>query len=186
MTCIAAAVDAREIVIGGDSAGTTNSWSQTLRADHKVFVSGEFAFGFTSSFRMGQLLRYSFAPPKHDPDVSLDRYMATSFINAVRACLKDGGCATSEKGEEFGGSFIVGHAGRIFEIGTDYQVGESLDPFCSVGSGGDLALGAMFATKGSARRKVEKALAAAAHLNAGVRGPFNYVRLPHKFSKGKA
>ena len=48
--------------IGGDRAGVAGL-SLTVRADEKVFQNGEFLMGFTTSFRMGQLLRYSLKPP---------------------------------------------------------------------------------------------------------------------------
>ena len=58
MTCIVGLVHEGVVYIGGDSAGV-GGMSLTVRADEKVFQNGEFLMGFTTSFRMGQLLRYS-------------------------------------------------------------------------------------------------------------------------------
>ena len=89
MTCIVGIVDAGRVLIAGDSAGS-DGWHVDSRADSKVFTVGPYAMGFTTSFRMGQLLRYRLDVP--GPDTwDVDRYMATTFVDAVRDCLKAGG-----------------------------------------------------------------------------------------------
>jgi ATP-dependent protease HslVU (ClpYQ) peptidase subunit len=178
MTCIAGLVEGDKVWIGGDSAGV-GGWDLTVRADRKVFRNGDMLFGFTSSFRMGQLLRYALTVPLRDPKVDVDRYMATSFIDAVRDCLKSHGWAEKVSDQEKGGTFLVGYAGRLFTIGSDYQVGESVDGYAACGCGESYAIGALFATphlKG--RKRVEMALAAAERNSAGVRGPFHIEAIP--------
>jgi hypothetical protein len=105
MTCIVGIVDKGKIYIGGDSAGLTG-WDLCVRNDKKVFVNNGFAMGFSSSFRMGQLLAYALKPPEIKPGDDLMRFMAVDFINAVRECLKSGGWASREKETENGGNFL--------------------------------------------------------------------------------
>ena len=50
------------VYIGGDSAGIAG-YDLMIRHDEKVFVNQQFIMGYTTSFRMGQILRYSFKPP---------------------------------------------------------------------------------------------------------------------------
>jgi hypothetical protein len=175
VTCVVGLVDQGHVVIGGDSAGVSG-YLLTLRSDPKVFLSGEFIMGFTSSFRMGQLLRYRLQPPKRHPDEDVYQYMVTRFVDAVRDCLKAGGYATKEKEAEAGGTFLVGYAGRLFEIDDDYQVAQSHDNWAACGCGREIALGALHATAGlPVVQRVLKALEAAAYFNIGVHGPFNIV-----------
>lgn len=98
MTCIVGLVDKGKVYIGGDSAGVNSFWDLTIRADSKVFINGPFIMGFTSSFRMGQLLRYKLKTPsrfKNDgTQKEIYEYMVTDFVDAVRQCLKDGGYAS--------------------------------------------------------------------------------------------
>jgi ATP-dependent protease HslVU (ClpYQ) peptidase subunit len=172
VTAIAGFVHEGKVWIGGDSAGTSG-WSITIRADQKVFRNDGFLFGFTTSFRMGQLLRYSFAPPGRKEGQDLYAYMVTDFINGIRDCLKLGGFATKDKEAEAGGSFLVGHGGRLFQIDTDYHVGEPADGYDAVGCGNDIAVGALFATKGmEPSKRMEIVLQAAERHSAAVRGPF--------------
>lgn len=176
MTCIVGIEHTDGVIIGGDSAGVAG-WSVTTRADEKVFYVGtclDYLMGFTSSFRMGQLLRYRLGV--EDPDLDgLDRWMSTIFVDAIRACLKEGGFSKIENNEETGGSFLVGVAGRLYEVGCDFQVGRSVDGYLSIGCGADLALGSLHTTAQyeiAAKERVRLALDAAAHLSGGVCPPF--------------
>lgn len=173
LTCIAGLVANGKVYIGGDSAGVTG-WSLTVRADQKVFRNGPFLIGFTTSFRMGQLLRYSFSPPVRVFGQDLYAYMVTDFINGVRECLKGGGFAERDKDVEKGGNFLVGYAGRLFAIESDYQVGEESSGLSACGTGSDTALGALYATATlPPLDRIRIALEAAERFSAGVRGPFH-------------
>jgi ATP-dependent protease HslVU (ClpYQ) peptidase subunit len=177
MTCIVGIAHKGKCYIGGDSAGVDSSrLTLTGRADQKVFRVGEFVMGFTTSFRMGQLLAYSFNAPASRNGVTPMAYMATDFINAVRDCLKAGGFAKNENGTEKGGTFLVGYKGTIFTIYDDYQIEQSLNDFHAVGCGDLIALGSLYETrKKEPEERIRSALAASAHFSAGVRAPFNVV-----------
>lgn len=173
MTCIAGLVHDGAVYIGGDSAGVSG-WSLTVRADAKVFKNGDFLFGFTSSFRMGDLLRFALSPPRRHPDSDVRRFMVVDFVDAVRSCLKNGGYATTKDGGEAGGNFLVGYAGRLFEICSDYQVGEPAGGYAAVGCGEDIARGALFSNAHLLpQERITQALKAAEAHSAGVRGPFH-------------
>ncbi|EIV91013.1 hypothetical protein [Frankia sp. QA3] len=174
MTCIVGVQQDGRVVIGGDSAGVAG-WSITVRADTKVFRNGEFIMGFTDSFRMGQLLRYSLVPPVPQ-DWDLDRFMATDFIAVVRDCLREGGFARNDSGNESGGLFLVGIRGHLYRIDSDYQIGRSVDDYYAVGSGDEYACGSLHSTRGlDAEQRVQMALEAAAHHSTGVCPPFHIV-----------
>lgn len=177
MTCIVGYKDNGKVYIGGDSAGVGGYDIQT-RLDKKVFVNGEFVMGFTTSFRMGQLLHYKLKVPERFPSMDVMEYMVTIFIDAVRQCLKDGGYAHKEAEVEQGGVFLVGYQGRLFRIDNDYQVGEVLEGYDSCGCGEAYALGALAALSKSdleVEYAIIVALETAAKFSAGVRGPFNIV-----------
>ena len=174
MTCIVGVENNGRVVIGGDSAGVAG-WSVTVRADTKVFRNGTYIMGFCGSFRMGQLLRYSLIPPV--PQTwDLDRFMATDFVAAVRDCLRDGGYARNDSGNESGGQFLVGIQGRLYRIEADFQMGRSVDDYQAVGAGEDFARGSLHTSAELAPGdRVTRALAAAAHHSTDVREPFHLV-----------
>ena len=178
MTCIVGYLDkkTKKVTIGADSAGVAG-FDLTIRKDTKVFQNGDFIIGCTSSFRMIQLLRFSFKPPKVTKS-DLYEYMCTDFIDEVRKCFQNGGYLQKYKdGDEKGGSFIVGYKNRLFFIEDDFQVGETLNGIASVGCGAPFALGALHSvstSEKSAKEKVTIALEAAAFYSAGVAKPFYF------------
>ena len=182
MTCIVGLVEKDTIWMGGDSAGV-GGYALEVRADEKVCINGSCLMGFTTSFRMGQLLQHSLTIPRRHPEDSIEKFMVTSFIDAVRSCLKTGGYATTKDGGEAGGCFLVGYEKRLFRIDNDYQVGEMRLPFAAVGCGEELAKGALYALRDSSmppEEKIRTALSAAEQFSAGVRGPFTILKLEGK------
>jgi hypothetical protein len=166
--------------MGGDAAGVAGL-DLCIRKDPKVFFNRDFLIGFTSSFRMGQILQYRFEPPAHDPVVPVDTYMRTSFIDAVRKVLEDCGNMRKVNDEEYAGTFLVGYRGRLFCIENDFQVGECVYPFNAVGCGSEVAKGvihALLETDILDDDKVRKALSITSEHNAGVRPPFTILSLP--------
>lgn len=172
MTCIVGIAQDGVVYMGGDSAGVAG-YSMMLRADPKIFVNGEFLMGFTTSFRMGQLLEHNLSVPKRSPQMDAFSYMVRVFVPAVRDCLTSGGWATTKDGAERGGSFLVGYQGRLFGIEDDFQVMDPLDQFFAVGCGSDIALGSLYSTSQlKPKKRVLLALQASAEYSAGVRAPF--------------
>jgi ATP-dependent protease HslVU (ClpYQ) peptidase subunit len=168
MTCIVGLVDKGTVYIGGDSAGVSGL-SVSVRADEKVFVNGPFIMGFTTSFRMGQLLRYKLDPPKQTVSMDDMKYMVTDFIDSVAKCFADNGYGS--KGH--GGTFLVGYNSKLYMIDSDFQVGIPTLPYHAVGCGADLALGAMHATKNKKPEdRIVAALEAASTHSGGVTPPF--------------
>lgn len=175
MTCIVGVQHEGNVYIGGDSAGVSGL-DIVSRADKKVFRNNEYIMGFTSSFRMGQLLHYSFDPPPA-PTKDLERFMVTDFIDAIRECFKDGGWMTTNSGQDEGGTFLVGVHGQLYAIYDDFQIGRSGHKYDAVGCGDSYALGSLHSTAGQEPvSRVRCALKAAERHSAGVSGPFTILK----------
>ena len=179
MTCIAAIAEKGKVFIGADSAGVSGM-DVIIRADEKVFKNGECLFGFTSSFRMGQLLRYKFKIPNKPDKMSNKIFMNTLFIDGVRKCLKEGGYAKVSDNREKGGVFIVGYKGNIYSIASDYQVAQSVESFAACGCSEDYAKAVLYMTMNknmTPRGRIYKALKVSEHFNIGVRGPYRIMSI---------
>ncbi|MFI9203066.1 hypothetical protein [Streptomyces sp. NPDC053048] len=180
MTVIVGLVHDGRVYLGGDSAGVSGS-RLTVRRDPKIFRNGPYAMGFTTSFRMGQLLHHAFRAPK--PEGDLDRFMTTVFVDKLRTCLKDGGWARKDSEQEQAGTFLVGVYDRLFAVHDDYQIAEPADGYAAVGCGDEFALGALHATADlglKPRKRLTLALTAAGYHSAGVCAPFRYVTAPRR------
>ena len=170
MTAIVGIAEKGTVYIGGDSAGV-GGLSLSVRDDEKVFINGPFIMGFTTSFRMGQLLHYKFNPPKQTINESDMQYMVTSFIDAVRQCFKESGYGSGA--DNSGGCFLVGYKGTLYTIYNNFQVGINKIGYSAVGCGADLCLGSMHSTVGQKPKdRIKKALEAATEFSAGVSAPY--------------
>ena len=159
--------------MGGDSIASSGS-NRTIIAMPKVFrVNHEFLIGYTTSFRMGQLLQYGFIPPARKPECSIEEYMIMEFVEALRGRFKDAGFAKVTDNVEWGGTFLVGYSGRLFKIDSDYQVNENAKGIDTCGYGGEVALAVLLALpKIAPPVRIKRALEIAAELSVYVAPPF--------------
>lgn len=180
MTCIVAAKNEKgEVWMGADSLGVCPSFRCSVRRDPKIFRNGSWLIGYTSSFRMGQLLMFNKLPEPPEKKEELFPFMVSEFIPAIREILEQGGFTKKKDNQEEGGCFLVVHKNRIFKIEEDFQVAENLAPFDACGCGGDYALGAMYAMLDRRRKPedmIQVALEAAQEFSAGVRAPFTILK----------
>ena len=177
MTCIVALKHNGKVYFGADSLASSNGFA-VVRNDKKIFKIKDFLFGFTTSYRMGQLIQHKFNPPEHLNEIDTFEYLTTIFIDKIREVLKDGGFASKNNEVEAGGQFLVGYKGRIFNIYSDYQVSESKHDFDACGSGVELALGSLYSTENrSPFDRINLALFAAQEFGTYVRGPFHYLEI---------
>ena len=185
MTCIVAIAQNGTVYMGSDHAASDDKTGWILsRKEPKVFKVGQYGIAFTDSFRMGQILQYAWTPPKYTPtktNSGLDKFMRTKFIDSVKQAFKDNGYGSigSSSDEDTGGIFIVGLEGRIFTIDEDFHVGENIVNYMAEGSGGQIALGALYATKNQKNPKLrlKAALEAASEFNMAVAPPFTYIQV---------
>lgn len=175
MTAITAIIERDCIWMGGDRAGVGGHQIQ-IRRPAKVFFNDRMLFGYTSSFRMGQLLQYELKIPEYVKPANSMEYMVRRFIPAVRTCFREGGFEENNDGRDSGGSFLVGFAGQLYTVESDYQVSECLLNYTAIGSGSDLCLGSLHSTEGmdlDPGERIRLALEAAMEFCTSVRAPFD-------------
>jgi len=171
MTCIIGLAQDGKAYIGADSAAASK-WEVRQTLAPKAFKCGPFVIGYTTSFRMGQILQFHLDVQPQDGESDLE-YMVRRFIVAARECLKDGGWATIENNKEEGGAFLVAYRGHIYEVGHEFYVIEAADGYEAAGCGAEYALGAMAALADlEPEKRIRRALEIAAHFSGGVCGPF--------------
>lgn len=196
MTCIIGFIDKINNVtyIGADSCGST-SYSKRSRKDKKVFKlidNKETLIGFTSSYRMGQLLMYAkdllsytdiVKSENEEEDTELKCYiedinhenMVTTVVENIANVLLDGGFAKDSPNGLEGGVMLFANKDKLYRIDIDFQVEETEEDYNACGSGEAYALGSLMTTESMDLTSIEKihlALQVAARFAAGVEGPF--------------
>lgn len=181
MTCVVGYENNGEVYIGADSQGSSG-WDKTDRADHKVFISHGILYGFTSSYRMGQILKYHstrlFSPIREKDPFG---YVVTCLVPMWRAILKEHGFTSIENNTETGGSWLLGVDENLFTIESDFQVSKSKHCYSAVGCGARYALGALAAMEDSVtdtpRSKITKAINTSMKFSNGVGGDIKILSL---------
>lgn len=179
MTCVVGLVHQGTVWLGADSAAIGGT-DFTIRRDLKIFAKDSMIFGFTDSFRMGQIIRTSLVLPEHSVNVDDMTYLTSTFMDAVLACFQEKSFAKVEDNVASGGQFLIGYRGNLYEVSEDYQVCAPTLPYEAVGCGGDYAKGAMKileTTKLSPKSKILKALEASSAFSCGVMPPYHVISL---------
>lgn len=192
MTCIVAIREEGKIVIAGDSAACSDEGLIEVRQDPKVFECDDYLIGYTTSFRMGQILHHNTALPKPETKKDGFAFMVREFIPAVQRAFEEHKFAKTlsrgetldtghwgETGQAWAGKFIVGFHGQVFVIYSDYQVAMPELPYAAIGSGAKVAYGALHATQTLPLvERAEVALRAASEHCSCVKSPFKIVMNP--------
>ena len=180
MTAIVGLVeDDGTVWLGGDAGGST-TYKLWVRKDSKVFIQGEFIVGFTGSFRARDILRYGMTMQQPKEGDDLDRFMRTVFIDDIRQAFNKAGYLSKDDGQDgHNSTLLVGVRGRLFIVGSDFQVGEQHDPFAAIGSGQPEAQASLLTTRDwrDPQKRLTEALYVSSYFNPGsVSPPFSFVR----------
>ena len=136
--------------------------------------------GYTSSFRMGDILEHIFQPPTLPQDMGEEVYMVKLFIPALIRCYTANQWLKKVNEVPEGGIFIIGFSNRLFTIQSDFQVSEEESNYLAIGCGSDLAKGAFSAMEElnitlDPKIKIKIALTASAKHSAYVGNQYNII-----------
>lgn len=134
MTCIVAVEAVRDsgdnvVVMAGDYLGS-NGFTKNLVTQPKVFSHSGMVFGYTSTFRFGQLIEHcldnnELMLPKPEETY---KWLVKRFVPELKSVLK-------ENDYNDGGNALIGIHGQVWEIQSDFSVLRHDLGFGSVGSG---------------------------------------------------
>lgn len=173
MTCIVALETPAGVWMGGDRMGSDGYTGAPVEAP-KVFRNGPLLIGYTTSFRMGQVLQYGLQVPVDSLSWDVDRWVSVDLVPAIRSAFETHGWDRVKEGRAHGGYFLVAVAGRCYGIQSDYSALRTTSGEYATGSGEYLALGSLHATRGQdPKDRVRRSLEAAAEHVVSVAGPFD-------------
>jgi ATP-dependent protease HslVU (ClpYQ) peptidase subunit len=174
VTCIVAIEEKDKVIMGGDRLGS-NGYTGAPVSEAKVFRKGPLLIGYTSSFRMGQLLQHALEVPVLPTEIDLDKWVAIDLMRAIRKAYKDNGWDKEKDGTAEGGSFLVAIGNRCYEIQSDYSYIRNAKGEYAVGSGVHYALGSLRSTRGkmATKQRIIESLETAAEYVVSVSGPFD-------------
>ena len=184
MTTIAAIQGPTWAVIGYDAQVSESDGRVYILPNNasKCFEIGDYVIGIAGDFRVVNILAHSFTPPSPPPAIGekLDKFMSTRFVASLRQAFDRNGYGKENKDD--GALLIVVANGVIYEIGPNFDVIRDTRGIYAVGSGGNYALGALFALDGDGRRTLKRAqemvsaaMFAAVSLDSGTAEPITLI-----------
>jgi ATP-dependent protease HslVU (ClpYQ) peptidase subunit len=121
------------IYLAGDRCGS-NGFTKDQYVKPKVFKRDNYAFGYTSSFRMGQILEYA-KISKDLPSWEDESNLYVSFVDWAKSAMKDGGFLEDKSGKTSGGNFIFFNGKLLSEVQDNFSILIPIDGLIAVGSG---------------------------------------------------
>ena len=167
-----------KLYFGGDRIAVSG-YHVDFRSRPKIFKNNGILLGYTTSFRMGDILEYVFNPPVYNKSIASNEfeYMIQHFIPELIKCFGENNWLEKKNEVVIGGTFLVGVNDKLFYVDSDFQVGESADNYYSIGAGRDIANGAMYALRDEddAERKLTIAIEAATRHSTVVGGGIDII-----------
>lgn len=172
MTCIVGLVSEGITYMGGDSSAS-DGYTVDAIATPKVFKTGEYLIGWCGSFRFAQIIQYmtGFTSPSGR---DIDAFMAVEFAAEIRKSLKTNKYDVKKNESDL----LVGLRGRLYRLQTDFSIIRVRTSYDVIGSGTDVALGALHALHPydiAPRERVMAALKAATVHGPFIRGPYTII-----------
>jgi ATP-dependent protease HslVU (ClpYQ) peptidase subunit len=185
MTIIIGIKHEGDVWLGADSFLGTDSYLYHVK-EPKIFRAhvskgGPMLIGASGGSRAGFLVR-SMLPPEHLEGVDTHTYIAEFFVNALRDRYEKAGYLKTDNGtEENEAILMVGYQGSLFVVWYNFQVDEYDEDYAAIGSGMDIALGALHVlaefSHGGIMEKLRAALFACEYHNPYVRRPFTIMKV---------
>ena len=132
MTCIISYKQDGKVILAGDKAGS-NGFSGHLSKEPKVFTNGDFMIGYTTSFRMGQILNHLWTAPKRKVDQNTVKYLYVDVIPSIMECFDDHNFGDSKENKY--GNFVMVYENEIYEVQGDMSMLQHDTDIVCVGSG---------------------------------------------------
>lgn len=143
MTCIVGYKHKGKVYLAGDQVGGSVYFREKHSSLSKVFKVGDFLIGYTDSFRMGQILQYSWTPPTKKVGQDDDSFIFRDFVNSLFSVYESCKYGNRDGVEYKTGKFLMGWNGRLFTVQPNLSILEH-DSYAACGCGEDFARGAIY------------------------------------------
>jgi ATP-dependent protease HslVU (ClpYQ) peptidase subunit len=176
MTCILGIEHAGGVTMAADSFCGGSVVLSLPDAHSKLIVGRQHMFAVAGLNRVCDVLRHAVEINYDMSGVNLDAYIALNLATTLREALEKH-CPEAAKTptEDNNWSVLFAIRGALYWIDSSYNATRFRDGYVALGSGGQVAMGALHATKhhgGDPEDRARHALDAAAEHATGVRRPF--------------
>jgi len=134
-------------VLGCDSRLSDEHGRFQIAKTPKIVENNGVLIAGCGSSRASNILHYGYVQPKPTIKENLNTYMTMKFIPQMRKNFVDAGIDMKEDGDValIDGGFLISVKGQVFSVSEDYSWDTDVRNVYVMGSGGDVALGALAA-----------------------------------------
>jgi len=167
--CIGIAEQGR-VHMGADSV-VAGGYVTFRRSMPKIFQNGAFLIGVAGTARVAELMRYTELPI---PTGDIDRFMSTVFAEYVRELMRVSGHLSKENEvESIDSKMIIGVHGTLWISDELFSFSRPEPAEYAIGAGDEIAMGALYATRGQKpMKRISTALRAAGEYGTGIGPPY--------------
>ena len=148
MTTIIGVEYANRCVLLGDSRVVGDSKIYSHSDMVKVVTNGNYLVGAAGDVRALQVVLHTWKPPVllAKDKSNIFQFMVSKVAPSLKQLFTDSGLLDSKSSDkDFEINVLVALNGNLFEIDSDFAVSRNSDGYYAVGTGGDYALGALYA-----------------------------------------
>lgn len=142
MTCIVGLEYGGRVLLAGDIQATGSN-NKIAHPQPKVFIKQGVTFGFSSSFRFGQILEHCVQDPvvpENEKDIY--RWLILNLIPDIQTALEANDFDTKEEDNDF--ECLVGVKNQLWVIQGDFSVLRAAKGYNAIGAGTEYAFGSVF------------------------------------------
>lgn len=148
MTTIIGVEYANRCVLLGDSRVVGDSKIYSHPDMVKVVTNGNYLVGAAGDVRALQVVLHTWKPPVllAKDKSNIFQFMVSKVAPSLKQLFTDSGLLDSKSPDkDFEINVLIALNGNLFEIDSDFAVSRNSDGYYAVGTGGDYALGALYA-----------------------------------------
>lgn len=146
MTCIAAVVEKDKMYMAADTM-MSDGVSKTSLAIPKLFIIGNIMVGFAGSLRAAQVIQYTVDPPEQEEHQDDIEYLVCNVVPDIQVALAEAGAIHNDAGMlDTNTEFLLGYKNNLYILQVDFSVIQSPYQYLAIGTGAEVALGALHAT----------------------------------------
>jgi ATP-dependent protease HslVU (ClpYQ) peptidase subunit len=177
MTCIVAVRDTidNKIWMAGDR-GISDDNSIAVGSSPKIWKKEGYLFGYAGSMD-GDRIRHLFVPPQFEGRGSVDKFMYSRFLKSLRKFYEEWWVDTTSTAD-FG--MIICVRGKMYEHSSgDMSLTQYEQDYLAMGSGGDIAMGSLYATQKTkdTRKRAVASVQAAINHSPSCKGPIDILSI---------
>lgn len=154
MSLICAIKDKDRFVLASDMQSSTGTGKEhSATKIWRAYDNPDIIVGSVGSMRVSQIIQFSYLIDKNLLGADIDTgFIVSSVVPVLATTLKANGVVIDATDEisflNMPNSFVIAYKDKCWVIGNDFSVSE-IDDYTALGSGSDIARGALFASEGA-------------------------------------